>query len=182
MLLTIYTALPAYSTPINMVSAAFACIIDDTRTEVLEALIDLDRSGVMEHTMLESRFTYLAAYPEAEEPDPDVPENTNDLELRTASIYTGNFEAFRLLSFNYRPNDGTLNLAAHFALPNLIKWLLANGHDSNHRDANTNMLTPLAILCSSTYMPCCTVANGEVAFPARQKQSMRILAAQTDPA
>jgi len=86
MLLTIYTALSAYSTPINMVSAAFACIIDDTRTEVLEALIDLDRSGVMEHTMLESRFTYLAAYPEAKEPDPDVPGNTNDLELRTASI------------------------------------------------------------------------------------------------
>lgn len=134
----------------------------------------------MEHTMPESRFTYMAAYPKVEKSDPAVLENTNELTVRSASIFTGNFEAFHLMRFDCKPDDGTLTIAVFLALPKFIQWLLANGHNPNYRDESTNMMIPLALLCSAKYAPFCKIANKELDLPARRKQSMKMLAPKTD--
>lgn len=136
--------------------------------------------GVMEHTMLESKFTHMAAYPRVEKSDPSVLENTNELTVLSASIFTGNFKAFHLLQFACKPDDGTLIIAVVLALPKFIQWLFAHGHNPNYRDESTNMMIPLAILCSAKYHPFCKIANKELDLPARRKQSMKLLAPKTD--
>lgn len=173
-------ALPTYSTPKSRVSAAFACVVDDTRTDVLKALLKLDPRGVMEHTMLESKLTYMAAYPAVEKANASVLENTNELNVRSASVFTGNFKAFHLMRSDCKPDDGTLSIASFLALPKFIKWLLDNGHNPNYRDEATNGIIPLALLCAAKFAPYCNIANKEADLATRRKQCMKLLAPKTD--
>ena len=173
--LTNNAALPAYSTPLTKVSAAFGCLLDKTRTPILKALLDLDGDLILDYVVPGSSFSYLGAYLNGSKKDSDL---TNDLSLRAASLYLGNFYAFQLMKFEETPNDGTLHTAALLALPKFVQWLL-DIHDANYKAEDFDNMIPLAIICKSKPHPWCKIANEELDWKTRQKQTMQLLAPRT---
>jgi hypothetical protein len=173
-------ALPAYSTPLTKVSAAFGCLLDKTRLPILKALLDLDRAQILEYSIPGSSFGPLAMYPQVFKKDSDFLDPAADLPLREASLYLGNFEAFRLIARDTTPDDGMLHLAALLALPRFVQWLL-NNHDPNHKAEEYDNMVPLACVCASTSQPWCKIANEESDWKNRQKDTMHLLAGVTSP-
>lgn len=134
----------------------------------------------MEHTMGESQFCYLAAYPCTDKKELNLLDDANELRLRVASVYTGNFDAFVCMQFENVANDGMLHFASMFALPKFVEWLISKKHDPNLAVAEMGPMIPLSILCTSQPMPWCRIANKESDWPARQKQTMKILCQKTN--
>ncbi|KAH0542830.1 hypothetical protein FGG08_002784 [Glutinoglossum americanum] len=110
----------------------FGCLPDKTRIPILKALLDLDRDRISDYVIPGSSFGPLGVYPKVFKTDSDLLDAAVELPLREASLYLGNFEAFRLITREMTPNDGTLHLAALMALPKLVKALLKI-HDPDHK-------------------------------------------------
>ena len=179
--LTNDTALPAYSTPLTKVSAAFACLLDKSRTPILKALLELDRDRVLDYKVPGSSLGYLGAHPGSIDTTSSFLDASDELTLCEASVYLGNFEAFRILKSPDTANDGTLHLAALMALPKFVTWLL-HTHDPNQKAEEYDMMIPLAVVCESKPHSWCKVANEELDWKSRQKETMRLLAPKTSPA
>jgi hypothetical protein len=173
-------ALPAYSTPLTKVSAAFGCLLDKTRIPILKALLDLDRDRISDYVIPGSSFGPLGVYPKVFKTDSDLLDAADELPLREASLYLGNFEAFRLITREMTPNDGMLHLAALMALPKFVKWLLKI-HDPNHKAEEFDNMVPLACVCASKPHPWCKIANEESDWKTRQKETIRLLVPRTSP-
>ena len=173
-------ALPAYSTPLTKVSAAFGCLLDTTRLPILKALLDLDRDRISDYVIPGSSFGPLSMSPKIFEKDSDLLAGTDELPLREASLYLGNSEAFRLITTEMTPNDGMLHLAALLALPKFVAWLL-KFHDPNHKADEFDNMIPLACVCASKPHPWCKIANEESDWMERQKDTMYLLASITSP-
>lgn len=171
-------ALPTYSTPLTKVSAAFSCLLDKTRIPILKALLDLDRDRISDYVIPGSSFGPLGMYPRVFKKDSDLLDAADELPLREASLYLGNFEAFRLITQEMTPNDGMLHLAALLALPKFVKWLLGI-HDPNHKAEEFDNMVPLACVCASKPHPWCKIANEESDWKDRQKDTMHLLAGVT---
>ncbi|KAE9365001.1 hypothetical protein N431DRAFT_517873 [Stipitochalara longipes BDJ] len=171
-------ALPAYSTPLTKVSAAFGCLLDKTRIPILKRLLDLDRDRISNYVIPGSSFGPLGMYPQLFKKDSDLLGAEDELPLPLASLYLGNFEAFCLITPEMTPNDGTLHLAALLALPKFVKWLLKN-HDANHKAEEFDNMVPLACVCASKPNPWCKIANEESDWKTRQKDTMQLLAGIT---
>lgn len=121
----------------------------------------------------------LGAYPKVSKDELGL--LPDELSLQLASLYLGNFKAFRLLRGGETPNDGTLQLAALMALPQFVKWLLET-HDPNCKLEEFDKMIPLALVCSSTPQPWCKIANKEEdSWKTRQRVTMEILARRTSP-
>ncbi len=110
---------------------------------------------------------------------------TDELYLREASLYLGNFEAFRLITERLiadetTANDGMLHLAALLALPKFVEWLLTQ-HDPDHKAEEFDNMVPLACVCASKPHQWCKIANEESDWKDRQKETMRLLAPVTSP-
>ncbi|KAE8449593.1 hypothetical protein EG329_007923 [Mollisiaceae sp. DMI_Dod_QoI] len=174
-----YAALPAYSTPSTKVSAAFGCLLDKTRIPILKALLDLDRDRISDYTIPGSSLGTLSMYPLAFKED-SLLDPTHEYPLREASLFLGNFEAFRLIAREVTPNDGTLHVAALLALPNFVKMLLTT-HDPNHEAEDMDKMIPLALVCASKSHPWCKIANEEADWEIRQKETIHLLASVTSP-
>jgi hypothetical protein len=170
-------ALPAYSTPLTKVSAAFGCLLDKTRIPILKALLDLDRDRISDYVIPGSSFGPLSMFPQVFKKD-SLLVAADELPLREASLYLGNFEAFRLITREMTPNDGILHLAALLALPKFVKWLLKI-HDPNHKAEEFDGMVPLACVCASKPHPWCKIANEESDWKNRQKDTMHLLAGVT---
>jgi hypothetical protein len=119
-------------------------------------------------------------YPKVFEKDSGLLNAGDELPLREASLYLGNFDAFRLITREITPNDGTLHLAALMALPKFVRWLLKI-HDPNHKAEEFGNMIPLALVCASKPQPWCKIANEESDWKTRQKQTMQLLAPRTSP-
>ncbi|KAI1135612.1 hypothetical protein F5Y05DRAFT_393950 [Hypoxylon sp. FL0543] len=172
------SALPAYSTSRTRVSAAFGCLLDKSRTPVLEALLELDRGRVMSQKMLGTDFGYLAAHPTRFEER--LSPSSGEIFLREASICIGNFDAYQvLLNGEETPNDGGLHFAAYLALPKFVQWFLKSD-DANRGHENYVDMIPLAVACQSKPMPWCKIANMEGHWTVRLKMTMQLLAPMTD--
>jgi hypothetical protein len=168
------------------VSAAFGCLLDKSRTPILKALLDLDGARVLDYNVPGSSLGYLGTHPEVFDTSSSFLDASEELALREASVYLGNFEAFqileafRILKSPDTANDGTLHLAALMALPKFVKWLLRT-HDPNQKGEEFGMMIPLALVCESQPHPWCKVANEELDWKSRQKETMRLLAPKTSP-
>jgi hypothetical protein len=112
--------------------------------------------------------------------DSDILDNTGELPLREASLYLGNFEAFRLVAAEMTMNDGSLHLAALLALPKFVKWLL-KFHDPDHKAEEFDSMVPLACVCASKPNHLCKIANEESEWKNRQRDTMHLLAGVTSP-
>lgn len=178
--LTHGAALPAYSTPLTKVSAAFGCLLDKTRLPILKELLDLDRDRISDYVIPGSSFGPLAMAPKTFKNDSDFLSDTDEIPLREASLFLGNFEAFRLIPAEMTPNDGILHLAALLALPKFVTWLL-NTHDPNHKAEEYDNMVPLACVCQSEPHNWCKIANEESDWRNRQKDTMHLLARVTSP-
>ena len=178
--LTNDAVLPAYLTPRTKVSAAFACLLDKSRTPVLEALLELDRDQVLNYKVPGSSLGYLGAHPASFETTSSFLDASDELTLCEASVYLGNFEAFRILNPPGMANDGMLHLAALMALPKSVTWLLPT-HDAKHKAEEFDMMIPLAVVCESKPHSWCKVPNEELDWKSRQKETMRLLAPRTSP-
>lgn len=174
-------ALPAYSTPLTKVSAAFGCLLDKSRGPVLKALIDLGRDAILDYVVPGSSFGPLAMYPQPFR-DSNLVAATDELPLRVVSMHLGNFEAFQIMTLKMTPdampNDGMLHLAAFLALPKFVKWLLKT-HDPNHKAEEWDNMVPLACVCASKPQPWCKIANEESNWKSRQKETMDLLVGVT---
>jgi hypothetical protein len=169
-------ALPAYSTSSKEVSAGFLCLLDKSRTDILEALLRLNEDQIMASSIPGGSFEQLAIYPAVYHPrSDDFPAR---LPLPTAAMVLGNFDAFRLLSRNRVQNDGNLHNAAFFALPRFVKELLKTD-DPNASSDDFEGRIPLAVACVAKYMPFCKFGN-ERDFRTRQRETMELLAPCTD--
>ncbi|KAK4163614.1 hypothetical protein QBC43DRAFT_238883 [Cladorrhinum sp. PSN259] len=182
-----HAALPTYSTPTSHVSAAFACLLDRSRTPILEALLDLDRNGILEYEIPASTFAYLGAFnpkkPGKKALNPShIPDGLPPtLPLRTAAMFLGNLEAYCALGWRETRDDGNLHTAAFLALPKFVAWLLDH-HDPNAKVVDQfDQMIPMALVCSAQTWPWCKVANSEAKLITRQKETMRLLAARTRP-
>ncbi len=127
-----------------------------------------------------SSFGPLGVYPKVFKTDSDFLGAADELPLREASLYLGNFEAFRLIAREITPNDGMLHLAALMALPKFVKWLLKT-HDPNHKAEEFDNMVPLACVCASKPHAWCKISNEESDWKTRQKETMQLLAPKTSP-
>ncbi|XXH01677.1 hypothetical protein Hte_008037 [Hypoxylon texense] len=159
------------------VSAAFGCLLDKSRTPVLEALLDLDRARAMKQKMLGTKFGYLAAYPTKF--DDKLSPAHSEIFLKEASMFVGNFEAYQALKCDETPDDGSLHLAAWLALPKFVRWFLRSD-DASRGHENFGGAIPLAVACESRPMPWCKIANQEANWNVRLKETMQILAPVTN--
>jgi hypothetical protein len=185
--------LPAYVSPVSNVSAAFLCLLDKSRTSVLEALIAGRNRDVLKSTVSGSTLRDFASKGSKTKLQDEVTftltlfEDDDEIGLREAALFLGNLDAFRLLQRGTRRqnrNDGTLHLAALLALPDFVHWLLEPPrHDPNHESEAFDMMVPLALACFSKPFPWCkfAAARGDD-WTDRLKQTMQLLlVAGTDP-
>jgi hypothetical protein len=146
----------------------------------LKALLDLDRDRISNYVIPGSSFGPLGMSPKVFKKDSDLLDGADKLPLREASLYLGNFEAFRLITAEMTPNDGMLHLAALLALPKFVTWLLKT-HDPNHKAEEFDNMVPLACVCASKPHHWCKIANEESDWKNRQKDTMHLLAGVTSP-
>ncbi|TGJ78363.1 hypothetical protein E0Z10_g10401 [Xylaria hypoxylon] len=168
--------LQLYSTPVTKVSAAFGCLLDKTRTPILEALLDMDRDEIMNSEISGVSLAYLGAYPNVSGVKLDFPDKVS---LPIASLFLGNVDAFRLMKCEETPDNGMLHTAAFLALPKFVDFLLET-HDPNHKSEEFSSMIPLAVVCTSKPHPWCKIANSEADWYTRQKETMCLLAPGTN--
>ncbi|KAI1742268.1 hypothetical protein F4680DRAFT_45195 [Xylaria scruposa] len=164
-----------YRTRRTNVSAAFGCLLDKSRTIVLKYLLDLNRTRVLKSKMLGTTFGYLAAYPRTY--DERLSPSDGEVNLGQASIFVGNFEAYKAMKIEETTDEGNLHLAAQLALPLFVQWFLRpNSDNPNRPDDNYECLTPLALAVSSHQpMPWCKIADQENDWKVRMKQTIALL-------
>ncbi|KAI0460016.1 hypothetical protein F5B21DRAFT_523907 [Xylaria acuta] len=170
------SVLQLYSTPLTKVSAAFGCLLDKTRTPILEALLDMDRDTIMNSEIPGASLAYLGAYPNVSGVELVFPDRFS---LHMASLFLGNFDAFRLMNSEGMPDDGMLHTAASFALPKFVDLLLET-HDPNDKLEEFDNMIPLAIVCTSNPHPSCKIANSEADWYTRQRETMHLLVPGTN--
>jgi ankyrin repeat protein len=158
-----------YKTPTTKISAAFACLLDKTRTPVLEELLQIDKDHVLDYTISGPQFSYLAAYPKSHGIGVDT-----DLHLDIASLYLGNLDAFLLLGGGEHPDDESLHFAALFALPDFVDYLLDH-HDANYRSKKFDGYIPMAMACMAQDNPWSKFANEQGSLRTRQKETIDLL-------
>ena len=146
----------------------------------MKALLELDRDRISDSVIPGSSFGPLGAYPKVFKTDSDFLDAADELHLREASLYLGNFKAFRLIAREITPNDRMLHLAALLALPKFVKWLLKT-HDPDDPAEEFDNMVPLGCVCASKPYPWCKIANKELDWKIRQKKTMRLLAPRTSP-
>lgn len=173
-------ALRAYATPQTAVTAAFACLLDRSRSPVLEALIELDRNDVMSTEVLGPSLAVLGAKSHLNVGDLAIDDLPDKLSLPLAALYLGNLDAFILLSEGFPPDDGALHTAAFLALPRFVKKLL-DTHDPNLKEEEFGQRIPLALACEAKELPWCKIANAEADFRTRQRETMALLAPVSSP-
>lgn len=169
--------LPTYSTPTSGVTAAFACLLDQTRTPILEALLLLDWHGVIECVIPAATFRCLGTGGINAERQADLPA---EIPLRPASMFLGNLEAYKAMKIEEVPDDGALHTAAMLALPTFVAWLL-NFHDPNAKvEDEFEQMIPLAMACRAKSRRWCKIANQESDHASRQKQCILLLGPKTN--
>ncbi|KAK4554001.1 hypothetical protein LTR86_008842 [Recurvomyces mirabilis] len=166
---------PLYTTPTTGVSAAFACLLDPTRTPVLQALLHLDRDAILASEIPGPSLEYLGAYPDVHPGEVSA----EAVDICMASLFLGNLQAYRMTNDGTAIDDASLHLAALLALPNFVQWLLQT-HDPNVKEEAWDFRIPLAVACSARPLACCKIANAEAGFETRQQETMRLLARRTD--
>jgi hypothetical protein len=168
-----------YSTAYTGVTAAFACLLDKSRTPILEALLNLDRERTLECNTSASTFRYFGSGRKVHVSNSKdgLP---SELSLRSACLMLGNCDAYRAMKWEEIPDDGTLHLAAFMALPRLVEWLL-NFHDPNAKvPEEWDQMVPLALACTSKVSPWCKIANLEADLTIRRKKCITLLAPSTN--
>ncbi|KAF4994750.1 hypothetical protein FDECE_13023 [Fusarium decemcellulare] len=171
-------ALPMFCTAKTHLSAVFLCLLDKSRTPVLQALLDLKTADVMNSTISGATFSKIAVAKKPKRELQALFEEEDEMSPREAALFLGNLDAFKLISKNDLPNDGTLHLAALLALPDFVTWLLET-HDPNFASEDYGFMVPLAMACFSKPFPWCSVANAEAAWGNRVKETMKILIPKT---
>ncbi|KAI1035702.1 hypothetical protein LB504_005725 [Fusarium proliferatum] len=173
------TALPDYVTPDSKIPTIFLTLLNKSRAPVLEALLKLDSTNVLNQTISGSKFSSLASYPKKPKLEfTALFEDEDEIAPREASLFLGNLDAFKLLNSNMLPDDGTLHLAALLALPDFTDWLLST-HEPNYEEENFGFMVPLALTCYSKPFPWCKVANEEQEWFARLEETIKILIPKT---
>ncbi|KAI0862693.1 hypothetical protein F4860DRAFT_471478 [Xylaria cubensis] len=169
-----------YRTRRTNVSAAFGCLLDKSRIPVLEVLLNLGRTRVLKSKMLGTTFGYLAAYPKIY--DERLSPSDGEINLGQASVFVGNFEAYRAMKIEETADEGNLHLAAQLALPLFVQWFLRpNSDNPNRPDDKYECLTPLALAVASHQpMPWCKIADQENDWKVRMKQTIALLVDRTD--
>ncbi|CZR38264.1 uncharacterized protein FPRO_06545 [Fusarium proliferatum ET1] len=175
-----YTAaLPDYVTPDSKIPTIFLTLLNKSRAPVLEALLKLDGTNVLNQTISGSKFSSLASYPKKPKLEfTALFEDEDEIPPREASLFLGNLDAFKLLNSTMLPDDGTLHLAALLALPDFTDWLLST-HEPNYEEENFGFMVPLALTCYSKPFPWCKVANEEQEWFARLEETIKILIPKT---
>lgn len=163
-----------FSTPVHGVTAAFACMLDKSRTPVLKTLLALDRERILSSKIWGATVAYMGSYPHAY----DSELATGEWALLFAAVQLGNFDAFKLLSESSSPTDGLLHLAAFLALPKFIRYLLKT-NDANIKEEGFDWQIPLAVACSAAPVAWCKIANEEADFRTRQLETMQLLVPKT---
>lgn len=169
--------MPRYSTESSGVSAALGCLLEKTRTPVLEALLSLEGGELHNYRAPRTTLARLAAKSRSKSNPDGFPHERVD--LQQASTFLGNLESYKLLAPEQVPNDGTLHFAALLALPRFVEWLLPM-HDPNFKHSDYDQMIPLAIACQSSAQPYTKIADQEAKFRRRRKDTIRLLAAKTD--
>ncbi|SCV52646.1 uncharacterized protein FFB14_12711 [Fusarium fujikuroi] len=173
------TALPDYVTPDSKIPTIFLTLLNKSRAPVLEALLKLDGTNVLNQTISGSKFSSLASYPKKPKLEfTALFEDEDEIPPREASLFLGNLDAFKLLNSTMLPDDGTLHLAALLALPDFTDWLLST-HEPNYEEENFGFMVPLALTCYSKPFPWCKVANEEQEWFARLEETIKILIPKT---
>lgn len=157
-------------------SAAFCCLFDNSRTPILKEILALDKEQILAHEIPGRSFGHLGDFSGV--PDEEVTELPERMSLHWASLYLGNFNAFKLVHNRRTPDDGLLHTVALFALPKFVKWLLKTDN-ANYREEEFDFRIPLAVVCEAKPLPWCKVANEEADFVKRQGMTMQLLAAKT---
>jgi hypothetical protein len=151
-------------------------LLDKSRTPVLKALLKLNRASVLDNTISAETFARYAS--------PTIQCNFpgEELDLRAAALFLGNVEAFICIEGKHTDlTSSTLHTASMLALPELVQWLLDQGHNPNAgSDEYPEPLIPLAIVCGAQYQPWCKIANEQVDFETRRLRTMQILVQATD--
>lgn len=172
-------ALPDYVTPDSKIPTIFLTLLNKSRAPVLEALLKLDGTNVLNQTISGSKFSSLASYPKKPKLEfTALFEDEDEIPPREASLFLGNLDAFKLLNSTMLPDDGTLHLAALLALPDFTDWLLST-HEPNYEEENFGFMVPLALTCYSKPFPWCKVANEEQEWFARLEETIKILIPKT---
>ncbi|KAH7253607.1 uncharacterized protein BKA55DRAFT_511121 [Fusarium redolens] len=172
-------ALPDYVTPDSKIPTIFLTLLDKSRAPVLEALLKLDSTNVLNETISGSKFSSLASYPKKPKLEfTTLFEDDDEISPREASLFLGNLDAFKLLNSSMLPDDGTLHLAALLALPDFTDWLLET-HEPNYEEENFGFMVPLALTCYSKPFPWCKVANEEQQWFSRLEETIKILIPKT---
>jgi hypothetical protein len=171
--------LPLFSTSEHGVNAAFACVLDKTRTPILKALLAMDLEGVQQSCTPASTFRYLGSGGKDDDGEGGdfLPA---EIALPEACLFQGNLEAYKALRRTESPNDGQLHHAAFMALPKLVKWLL-QFHDPNAKALDVyDQMIPLALACQPRNVPWCKIANQEHGYATRWRKCIELLAPVTD--
>ncbi|RKL30574.1 hypothetical protein BFJ70_g10107 [Fusarium oxysporum] len=173
------TALPDYVTPDSKIPTIFLTLLNKSRAPVLEAMLKLESTNVLNETISGSKFSSLASYPKKPKLEfTTLFEDDDEISPREASLFLGNLDAFKLLNKSMLPDDGTLHLAALLALPDFTDWLLET-HEPNYEEENFGFMVPLALTCYSKPFPWCKVANEEQEWFSRLEETMKILISKT---
>ncbi|KAF5626087.1 hypothetical protein F52700_8802 [Fusarium sp. NRRL 52700] len=172
-------ALPDYVTPDSKIPTIFVTLLNKSRAPVLEALLKLDCTNVVNQTISGSKFSALASFLRKSKLEfTSLFEDEDEIPPREASLFLGNLDAFKLLNSSMLPDDGTLHLAALLALPDFTDWLLST-HEPNYEEENFGFMVPLALTCYSKPFPWCKVANEEQEWFYRLEETMSILVPKT---
>ncbi|PNP82748.1 hypothetical protein FNYG_03979 [Fusarium nygamai] len=172
-------ALPDYVTPDSKIPTIFLTLLNKSRAPILEALLKLDDTNVLNQTISGSKFSSLASYPKKPKLEfTSLFEDEDEIPPREASLFLGNLDAFKLLNTSMLPDDGTLHLAALLALPDFTDWLLST-HQPNYEEENFGFMVPLALTCYSKPFPWCKVANEEQEWFSRLEETIKILIPKT---
>ncbi|KAJ2984408.1 hypothetical protein NUW58_g6074 [Xylaria curta] len=165
-----------YRTRRSNVSAAFGCLLDESRTPILKTLLDLDKTRVLKSKMLGTTFGYLAAYPKMY--DEKLSPSDGEINLGQASVFVGNFKAYEAMNIEETVDEGSLHSAAQLALPLFVQWFLRpNSDNPNRPDDKYDCLTPLALAVASPQpMPWCKIADQENDWKVRMRQTIALLA------
>ncbi|KAK3645421.1 hypothetical protein LTR56_009148 [Elasticomyces elasticus] len=173
------TALPAYSTPVKGISATFMCLLDTSRTDVLERLLRLENGKLLSSDISAQSLEHLGSSSRAikamsgnSQINPAL-----RLDLRNAAVCLGNLPAYQLLSRERSATDGALHMAARLALPDFVKMFLET-EDPNALDEDGLNEIPLVHACQAQYVEWCKIGNDRD-FRTRKKETMAILAPRT---
>ncbi|PIA94451.1 hypothetical protein CB0940_08105 [Cercospora beticola] len=163
-----------FATPVTVLSASMACVLDKNRTQILEALLEIRPGLAFDNHVPASVLACLGARSGSASKDPINEIGT--LTLCQASIYLGNIDAYDLLMNNSVSDEDDLHLAAWLALPKFVGKLLET-HNSNLESEAYSNYTPLAVaLETDSGQSCCKVADTEAPFEVRRKETIELLA------